>query len=440
MNRKIFNYYYDQKFPFFFSFFFPFFLLTIILSYFSFTSNTSATQENFVEINDQCKSTNNYLNQNKQIVSDDTANDIMKTLDKIMPVNCKKILYQLSKELIEAEKKHTPHDEITGGNVSNVSRLFSKENHVKKIYAEILTTEKAYNDQLSKLVKVFIDNKKSINKNIYYTTSDLQTITNITNAIIKIYDISSNFILYIESFIHNPTSIQNTTFFETKNIDDIVNNYSTYIINNPDLTEKISEKKYLKYIKSNLKFSDFTSLEINPVQRMPRYILLYKELLKNITQRDCPQIYETTVSIHKTFSEITDSINKKSAKAAVERLSTDLNKFDPLELTYFKKWGKIKKVYHAIDNEKDKSLAANNLYLLLKEHTDNGDPVTGKTLRKSFTKEEMKIILLSTDVKSTYNYYLINGEKNKNKNKTKSDANPRPKEDKNIKLLLDFNF
>ena len=84
----------------------------------------------------------------------------------------------------------------------------------------------------------------------------------------------------------------------------LTNDYLSYILSFEDIKELFKNKKYQKTI-TKLKESncDIFSLSIYPVSRLPRYTLLFRELIKHI---EIPYLYEDASVMFQGLKELTE--------------------------------------------------------------------------------------------------------------------------------------
>ena len=94
-----------------------------------------------------------------------------------------------------------------------------------------------------------------------------------------------------------------------------VNNYNTAVMLLSELKKKKQFKKWLNVVMRDdrIHLSTLEDYLITPVQRIPRYTMLFDELVK-ITEETHPD-YEGLIEAHSVLGDITGTINEKKREA-----------------------------------------------------------------------------------------------------------------------------
>ncbi|MBF0363294.1 MAG: hypothetical protein HQK49_19890 [Oligoflexia bacterium] len=336
--------------------------------------------------------------------------------NKQSPMIVDGILNVMDEYLFDCNKVFSAINVDDIGNKIKLEDLSKKEQKVVRIIEEILSTERDYYKQMLQLNTGLKNVEWSMEKVIEKLTINPYEYLSFTNSLSEILNISNLFMSDFIEFIVNPNSNEKLLFFEENNLQYLTNNYSTYALASKMISEQMNSKPqiYEKIIdKKLLRLGDFMSLSIRPIQRLPRYVLFFKDLLKSIPRDACPQIYNNILTFNTKMQKVVDDMN---TAVAIDELDKDL-----VKNRITKKWGKTSKIYKKIivvDGDKDNKLIFLknlNILRLLKNKKDQEEPIDVfiMNLRKKLSKDELEKILLSKDVKASYEYYLKNGVKNK---------------------------
>eukprot|EP00300_Choanocystis_sp_HF-7_P021888 c20992_g1_i1.p1 GENE.c20992_g1_i1~~c20992_g1_i1.p1 ORF type:complete len:452 (-),score=114.05 c20992_g1_i1:47-1402(-) len=208
------------------------------------------------------------------------------------------------------------------------------ELHLKreKVLEEIVETEKKYVQQLAAIVNAYLVPLRERAQATQRPIS-LDTIGAIFSNIDQIYNVNQSLLAAFE------TSVQER---DAENFGQIMLKYAqffkayiTYITNYPDMMaalkrsiEKEEFRKFLEFAASDSRGGglDLPSLLITPVQRIPRYKLLFEQLLKFTLQSD-PEYPDIERGLE-TVAQVASVVNKAALdKELSENLLRIQNRF-----------------------------------------------------------------------------------------------------------------
>lgn len=206
-------------------------------------------------------------------------------------------------------------------------------NTQKKVMEEIFMTELDFHNNLHALTddveKDIIANYERMNSELQSqkgkpTTlvdegfSSLEDVKNSMNAV-KEFKVAED--KFLERIIKQPISIENITLALTEFNTD----YQNYLKKFKPVALPL-EVDSAAFTKNHLPQSTLAALAIQPVQRGPRYTLLFKELIKN-TEKDqelfqqLQQVVLVTVNISKSANEALDKIEHKKAADKIYQMA-----------------------------------------------------------------------------------------------------------------------
>eukprot|EP01117_Protostelium_nocturnum_P016885 TRINITY_DN6766_c0_g1_i1.p1 TRINITY_DN6766_c0_g1~~TRINITY_DN6766_c0_g1_i1.p1 ORF type:complete len:874 (-),score=290.31 TRINITY_DN6766_c0_g1_i1:43-2664(-) len=196
----------------------------------------------------------------------------------------------------------------------------------EKISNELLQTEKSYVESLKLVVDLFL---KPIMDSIIKANSPSDGILpeadakSIFSVVEVIYKINAEFLASLQKsmldFAPAITKVAELAIPLTQklkhysryiiNYDNLMNTYSTCIRTQPKFAELVTSNRE----KPEMKGLDLLSLLIMPVQRIPRYIMLFEDMLKN-TNNDHPD-YPSVQEVLRATKETANFLNEAKRKA-----------------------------------------------------------------------------------------------------------------------------
>ncbi|EGC30814.1 hypothetical protein DICPUDRAFT_83267 [Dictyostelium purpureum] len=177
---------------------------------------------------------------------------------------------------------------------------------------ELLSTEESYSDSLEKLLlyyKLPLESKLNTKEMSSINQSDVNALFSNVEALLVI---SKDLLLKLKyefSLPENEQKIGDLYIEKSKEMKLYVAYINNYELAMEEL-KKIEETspKFFKDCQSKYKYSlDIRSLLIMPVQRIPRYELLFREILK-YTNQNSPE-YQKLLEAHQSIHKINDYIN-----------------------------------------------------------------------------------------------------------------------------------
>jgi hypothetical protein len=197
------------------------------------------------------------------------------------------------------------------------------------VIAEILQTEISYIDKLRLLIEFYCNPLCELAKNGLLSKkikhSDIKDLFSGIQIVMKFHD------SFVEQLQQQASSAQIGRIF--KNAGPFMKVYKQYVETYEDRIEKLRELKKVSEFSKFLKVAavssaeDLSSLMIAPVQRLPRYVLLLKELYKRTDDSDDDKVL-ISEAIH-VLSQITQDVNEaKRLMESTERMMILQSKFD----------------------------------------------------------------------------------------------------------------
>eukprot|EP00727_Mastigamoeba_balamuthi_P013980 m51a1_g9204 putative domain containing protein (531) ;mRNA; f:850-3162 len=181
-----------------------------------------------------------------------------------------------------------------------------------KVIAEISSTEKTYVDKLNVIIQVFLE---PLRKATVASAADVKTVFG-DIEVIRNYNA-----LMLESLQEARDAKAIADLFSNqlahylKTYSSYINNYETSLQKVQTLKANSDFAKFLKKAEADSRCTglNLESLLIMPVQRIPRYVLLLKELIKN-TEKGDPALPLLESSVEK-ISALASLINQRKSEA-----------------------------------------------------------------------------------------------------------------------------
>eukprot|EP01133_Synstelium_polycarpum_P019003 gene19003-22747_t len=230
------------------------------------------------------------------------------------------------KELYEKEKKTgkgmSTLRGIIGGVVKNIAPNSAAANNAasgisaeerdkndqkrKQIAEEILQTEKAYVGKLKAIVDIYYIPLKTASTENPHPPLTVEQVHSIFSEILTIYNYNSHFLTTLEERMksNNSSLVLGDLFIS---ITDFLKSYSVYINNYSKglaTLEKVRKNSNIEALFQSFQENplcgnlDLTSLLIQPVQRIPRYILLLDQMIK-YTNKNSADLASLTKALDK---------------------------------------------------------------------------------------------------------------------------------------------
>ncbi|KYR02877.1 pleckstrin (PH) domain-containing protein [Tieghemostelium lacteum] len=204
-----------------------------------------------------------------------------------------------------------------------------EESHRTKLIKEVYTTEKSYNQHLLNAISFYLEPLRSGQPAVLENHMILSIFSNIEG----IKELSDAIILDLERILYDEQSesIFQPFLSRSKQFQSFIS-YGKNQGNSIETIQKLQEKKpsfvsFLQTVRESQQSKlDLNSLLITPVQRMPRYKLLFNELLKNTEpdHRDFKDIEAVLELVTKTTQCVNEEIRKQENKAKVEQIQNCL--------------------------------------------------------------------------------------------------------------------
>ena len=194
--------------------------------------------------------------------------------------------------------------------MKNYKNLKKKFRYRKKIIEELIKTEEIYVKSLNLIIENTLnESSKYLKENeIKSIFSNIESIYKFNSKFLN--DLKKNFENYSNYSLFSDTIIKILPYF--KLYFDYLNNFS----DSRKFLENLISKKHLFYSElvqkieytEKLNNLDFSSMIVKPVQRLPKYVLLFKDFKKN-TPEYHPD-YNNIDLVLKKFIELNEDTNK----------------------------------------------------------------------------------------------------------------------------------
>eukprot|EP01132_Coremiostelium_polycephalum_P009995 gene9995-12256_t len=251
-----------------------------------------------------------------------------KTLKKILPKIPEVLSEEISKQKDNPDKKKgiSTLRGIIGGVVKNIKDTAasieeqSKNNLKRKnIAEEILQTEKVYVGKLKAIVEVYFIPLKTASTENPHPPLTLDQVLSIFSEILTIYNYNSHFLQNLDERMKSNSLILGDVFLS---ISDFLKSYSVYINNYSQALktlEKVRKNPNVENLFQVFQTNplcdglDLNSLLIMPIQRVPRYILLLEQMVKN-TDKSSPDFQNLNKALSK-MKELASDMNENRREA-----------------------------------------------------------------------------------------------------------------------------
>eukprot|EP01103_Thecamoeba_quadrilineata_P007729 TRINITY_DN17567_c0_g1_i1.p1 TRINITY_DN17567_c0_g1~~TRINITY_DN17567_c0_g1_i1.p1 ORF type:complete len:779 (+),score=170.94 TRINITY_DN17567_c0_g1_i1:108-2444(+) len=224
---------------------------------------------------------------------------------------------------------------------ANIKKYARNQAFRKKVICEILSTEQSYLNGLKLCVKLYLQPLSEMEKPLI---SEEQK-EGIFNNVVEIIDFNNQFANLLKPRVDNyfPNQRIGDIFLETMDVTKVLDVYTPYVQNfdfSVALMSYLTVKnqpfqKFLSECRERPESAglDLSSLLITPIQRIPRYNLLLRDLIK-YTQNDpdhpdLPDLEAALVKMEQTGKEINKRKGDSEGILKVAFLASTIGKFPP---------------------------------------------------------------------------------------------------------------
>eukprot|EP01103_Thecamoeba_quadrilineata_P018868 TRINITY_DN7422_c0_g1_i1.p1 TRINITY_DN7422_c0_g1~~TRINITY_DN7422_c0_g1_i1.p1 ORF type:complete len:545 (-),score=73.96 TRINITY_DN7422_c0_g1_i1:77-1711(-) len=204
---------------------------------------------------------------------------------------------------------------------SNLSRLLTPRTYRNEIVKEILETEKLYVKNLKILIGLYVQPLKATIRTpeAIVTEEDMKRLF---SNIETILNVNTEFLICLENRINdwNDNQLLGDIFLQFAPLFKLYSEYSQNYDIALGTIQQLNETnpRFAEFLQTSQRIEDNQNLGVHafliaPIQRLPRYILLLKNLQFN-TPREHPDFIKLTESVQK-FQQVTDHVNESIKKA-----------------------------------------------------------------------------------------------------------------------------